>query len=359
MITPAPLMLEVLVIAFVCAVTVGRWCLVNDSAADKLINRALGWSCLSVLFVTGGAGSEFADLAQRLFLVCGVLSLSSVYGLAGLFTRPDSGSALRRQRRYDLSAVVAGGLLMWTGLPVEPGFGWKSCVVWMIFNLPLALAGLGVIQASLREIRAENASMRARFAFSALMVAAAFWVYAPIADGIQVLGGGLSNSPGQHWTLMSCLTLSLVTSLTAVPMGNALLTRTGWDRTGRDLRRLLPLWRDLTAAVPEIVLPPRTGHSRDPDSRLYRTIVEIRDALLQLQQYVPPDGAADRHVENYAVRIARAAQDKRQGAVPVMAAKGLDRRESVDRDMAGELSHLLDVARVWPRARARALAEPR
>ncbi|WP_461027878.1 MAB_1171c family putative transporter, partial [Streptomyces sparsus] len=51
------------------------------------------------------------------------------------------------------------------------------------------------------------------------------------------------------------------------------------------LRRLRPLWSDLTAAVPEVVLHERLLR-RELRLRLHRRVVEIRDALLALQPHV-------------------------------------------------------------------------
>nr|BFD87571.1 hypothetical protein StreXyl84_69720 [Streptomyces sp. Xyl84] len=65
----------------------------------------------------------------------------------------------------------------------------------------------------------------------------------------------------------------------------------------RVLRRLDPLWRDLIAAVPSVALCAPRHHllevlwPRGPrDLIVYRKIVEIRDAILVLREYVPSDG---------------------------------------------------------------------
>ncbi|MEV6651989.1 MAB_1171c family putative transporter [Streptomyces sp. NPDC051219] len=58
-------------------------------------------------------------------------------------------------------------------------------------------------------------------------------------------------------------------------------------RTGRHwlyFRRLAPLWTDLTAAVPEVVLGEELRR-RELQMRLHRRVVEIRDAILALQPY--------------------------------------------------------------------------
>ncbi|GAA3741681.1 hypothetical protein GCM10022225_26460 [Plantactinospora mayteni] len=67
------------------------------------------------------------------------------------------------------------------------------------------------------------------------------------------------------------------------------------------MRRLEPLWRDLVAAVPDVVFSPAsTGVAMPGRARfgLYRRIVEIRDALLVLRSYVTERAlqVADRHV---------------------------------------------------------------
>ena len=49
---------------------------------------------------------------------------------------------------------------------------------------------------------------------------------------------------------------------------------------------LLPLWRLVTGAVPEVVLP-HTGQL-SPTPRLHRRVVETRDALTQISPHLPP-----------------------------------------------------------------------
>lgn len=51
------------------------------------------------------------------------------------------------------------------------------------------------------------------------------------------------------------------------------------------VRRLRPLWRDLTTAVPDVVLSAPLG--RNPRIQLHRVVIEIRDAASALDPYVP------------------------------------------------------------------------
>ncbi|GAA0643360.1 hypothetical protein GCM10010174_77750 [Kutzneria viridogrisea] len=54
------------------------------------------------------------------------------------------------------------------------------------------------------------------------------------------------------------------------------------------LRRLTPLWRDISLAVPSVVLVPPSRGLTAPGMRIYRMVIEIRDGLLVLRNYVPP-----------------------------------------------------------------------
>ncbi|HET9256085.1 MAG TPA: MAB_1171c family putative transporter [Pseudonocardiaceae bacterium] len=85
--------------------------------------------------------------------------------------------------------------------------------------------------------------------------------------------------------------------------------------TGREalaLYRLHPLWRVLVQAAPEVTFPGTVPRGRVRDlvsalprvhTKLYRRIIEIRDALLVLSRYVTPEMTrqAREHVSNHPV----------------------------------------------------------
>jgi hypothetical protein len=56
--------------------------------------------------------------------------------------------------------------------------------------------------------------------------------------------------------------------------------------------RLYPLWAVLRRAIPEIVLPPDPAMRRSIRYRLYRRVIEIRDAQLALRPYAEPERIA-------------------------------------------------------------------
>lgn len=113
-------------------------------------------------------------------------------------------------------------------------------------------------------------------------------VATPLTTAAEVIRDQPSPDPDMSTKALTFFVASVCAAgVVAIPLASTLLARTGWDRTGRYCRRLQPLWRDVTAAVPEIVLElPRDRHGRvQPATRLHRMIVEIRDSLLHLKRY--------------------------------------------------------------------------
>jgi hypothetical protein len=83
------------------------------------------------------------------------------------------------------------------------------------------------------------------------------------------------------------------------------------------LYQLHPLWRIVVQATPEVTFPGTVPHGRVRDlltslpqihAKLYRQIIEIRDALLILSRYVTPDivRQAREHVSSHSVPAALA-----------------------------------------------------
>ncbi|MEV5300241.1 MAB_1171c family putative transporter [Amycolatopsis methanolica] len=93
-----------------------------------------------------------------------------------------------------------------------------------------------------------------------------------------------------------------------------------WTATLRSLRRLEPLWRAITKAVPEVRsagIADESGQPREASWRLERRYVEIRDGLLLLSPYRTPDPTAvDHDAAVEAAMIAEAIAAKQAGVPP-------------------------------------------
>ncbi|MEV0337682.1 MAB_1171c family putative transporter [Nocardia sp. NPDC050713] len=340
----APMWLMVPVFLMQASVTLGRWLLVNDTRADRLINRALTFSAVCVLSALVDTDLGADGWSSKVFLVCGALALASVYGLAELFDGADPALVRRRQWAYDV-LVVSGAvsLLLGDGL-AAPATWWRTALWVAIFQLPMAAAGVRTVRACLREMPRTRSRLE-RIAYSALLATAAYWCAAALfAAATSVLDGVAYPT---QWTVASCLVYLFVAILSAIPLARAFGARSGLDRTGRELRTLQPLWRDLTAAVPEVVLRPAAGRITEPDSRLYRMVVETRDALQHLRMYMPRDGSGEPGIAAYARRISQAVDAKAAGAAPSV--EGAAREiPYAGKDLDAELGYLLELARAWP-----------
>ena len=98
----------------------------------------------------------------------------------------------------------------------------------------------------------------------------------------------LINALTSYLALLSCLSLVLGS---LIPFGELLARRMG---ALAQLRRIYPLWREVTRAVPEVMLPgtrDRRGDDwinlSDPAGRLNRRQVEILDGLSRLRPWMP------------------------------------------------------------------------
>lgn len=78
--------------------------------------------------------------------------------------------------------------------------------------------------------------------------------------------------------------------LLVLSAGRAVVQLLRLDRDSRALRRLYPVWRDLTAATPGVVLTLRPGDRRGSSTaeRLHRRRVEILDAAAIVGRWAVP-----------------------------------------------------------------------
>ncbi|MFI6171694.1 MAB_1171c family putative transporter [Nocardia sp. NPDC051052] len=352
MTAPAPMWVVIAAIAVLCGVTLARWIVIDSTPAARLVNRAILWVSVGAVTQYSVVATGHEALAVQFFLFCSVLAAANLYGLAKLFVGADPATARDRQRIYNVAAVLAGTTVVLVGTPEGSGgagFWARAVLSWTVFNMPLLVAGVHITRACLRDIRVE-ASLLKQVPYIGLLALATGWFIGAGLTVVQAFDGKPPGTISIEWSLVSCLFCILVAFVTAVPLAQVILARAGWDRTGRNLRRLEPLWRDLTAAVPEVVLPAGVGLGRDSESRLYRMTVEIRDALLHLRPHLSVDDVPESSVETYATQIARAARARERGITPLGAPPSHFQQISA-RDMTSELGYLLDLARHWPRAR--------
>ncbi|WP_040774281.1 MAB_1171c family putative transporter [Nocardia pneumoniae] len=354
---PVSILVSVVVLAAV--VTAGRWLLVNETAADRLINRAWSWNLLGLLLYGVTSAAHCPDLGRRLFLGGGLMAVGNIFGLARLVDGADTETARRRQRRYD-AASAAAAISVFIGEPVVHGALPMEYTefIWAMTAVPMAFSGFLVGRAAFRELRIGDSSTKERLTYTALLAFSVYWSVSSVIALVRSIAGTPPSEPGRVWAVLAFLMLAVVTLLTAIPLITVLLARAGWDRTGRACRRLRPLWLDLTAAVPEVVLFDDYSLPGESASRLYRMTVEIWDALLHLKPYLPmpaergAPAEIDNDVRGYALRLAQAVRAKRDGRGPTPDLPARSVAQAQPRDRAAELRYLLELAHEWPKAAA-------
>src|SRR5690606_15959995 len=103
---------------------------------------------------------------------------------------------------------------------------------------------------------------------------------------VQLVSG--TNYPGLEnllsTTLKQATVLSVALGVCLPPLSVAVEYVAAWST----LRRLRPLWAQLTAAAPYVVLATSVRRRRVP-FRLERCVIEIEDACLALREYVSVD----------------------------------------------------------------------
>ncbi len=347
------------VVVFVVPMTIGRWIFVNDTTSDRLINRTWSWDLTGVLLYELMAALGHPYLAKCLYLGPGMIALSGFYGLARLVDGADAKGARARQRRYD-SIAVAVAVSLIVGAPVAHSmfhFDYTE-LVWTLSGIPGSLSGFLFARACVRELRVADSPVREKFTYALLLAFALYWTISWPILLVRSLAGTPPSRPGTVAAVVAVLMLAAITLLTAIPLVTVLVARAGWDRAGRICRRLRPLWCELTAAVPEVVLLDDPSAPRDSASRLYRMTVEIWDALLHLKPYAPdaselgsPSVTAD-NVRAYALRAAGAARAKRHGSTPAPSSSARGEVRAGRRDRRAELEFLIGLAREWPKAAA-------
>ncbi|MER7451686.1 MAB_1171c family putative transporter [Nocardia beijingensis] len=348
--SPIPAPIAIPLIAFVAVVVLGRRIVLHRTAVDRLLNRAMLWGTATLVLLERGIAPAVGSLLHQLSMATLLMEVAGLYGAARLWSGADPGLASARQRSYDLAGLAGGAIILAVGTPARQEGrllgqvpDWQTAVVWSILWLPLLAAGRLAWRAALRELRSPESTAAERLVYATLLTTLMVGAAGLAVSAVRLVAPDAAADPAMaRWAAPTFAASALGAALLAVPLIAGLRARAGWDRAGRYCRRLWPLWRDLTAAVPEVVLAPDIPLD-DSEARLIRMTVEIRDALMRLRHYLPeePDDA------DYVAQLLRAIAAKSSGA-PVFP-RPLDRPAGLrGGDIHSDLRLLLALARRWP-----------
>ncbi|MEU0872168.1 MAB_1171c family putative transporter [Nocardia brasiliensis] len=368
MVSPVSDVVAWTVIGYTALIGVGRLLFTSRTMFDQLANRMLLWFLIGLVLYRCTPAPSVGSVPNQLALGCIAMIVMYLYGLVRLWEAgAESDAAWRRQRIYCAVAVLSTALTMLAGpfaeragRLVEHNLNWGGLVFWTANSVPLVASMLAFTHLVVDELRTANRRPLVR-GLCVLMLLSIVPFYADVVVVMGELCWGW-QPPYPHIVRVELAFTSIgffATTLVAGPVVGHLMEHAGLDRDGRVCRRLRPLWRDVTAAVPEIVMSPVDGPARrDTTARLLRMTVEIRDALLHLGPYLAAAPAAtesstNQHDESeaklrdYACRLADAARSRRSGTLPPRTGV-VPQPFPTAQDFDTELRQLLDLARVWP-----------
>ncbi|WP_141809329.1 MAB_1171c family putative transporter [Nocardia bhagyanarayanae] len=321
------------------------------------------WGLLALLLYRWPETGPFAGVVERLAIGCVVLSTSYLVGIALVEgVNEDMSQVRQRERRYCAIALASTATVLFAGwsadaegLPLDLGIGWQGFLLILSISVPIAVNTVLFAIRGIRELWIGSHEGVEKLAGLVLFVVNLFaWtnqllMMSQIVFGRPDLGPHL---PRVEWIFTICIAAN--GALLALPLAASLGEAAGLDAAGRSCRRLRVLWRDLTEAVPEIVMPPGVGTGSR--GRLFRMTVEIRDAILHLGPYLPPVHGEDPsggpgELDRFAHRLALATAARKAGVQPENPT-GARLSGLPAGDFDADLRQLRELARAWRRMRS-------
>ncbi|WP_405183716.1 DUF6545 domain-containing protein [Nocardia sp. NBC_01377] len=303
---------------FVAVVAVARLTLVHSSTGERHINKLVALATATALLREPAIAARVAPVvpggAPTLYTVWHALFVLMSALFVGLFLLWDRGLAQYRkpQRRVVLLACAIGVALFVVaeparraGMSIPEAGGWRYAVY---CSLTAALLVGFCVCNSRPVLMLRTQTQKERLVVLFLYVAACgtTLVSALMACGAMMRAAGMSNLftdfahlNGSCELLLPLLFLGHATLVPSVLRSAAKLARL--DPDSRALRRLYPVWRDLTAAVPGVVLELNRIDRRGATTaeHLHRHRVEIMDAAAIVGHYTAPlPDAVDELIEN-------------------------------------------------------------
>jgi hypothetical protein len=348
----------------VVAIRLGYW---RFTTVDRHVNGFLVLLLLQGTLLAPPIRHALSDaVAFQLVVAVGILERAPM----SLFAAHWLGRDARPSVAY-LVAILCAAATVLLGTPARTHgittfdyTGATMAAYWSVYSLPVvvsATVGLRACVPALRN-RPDRLEIALYGAICAILVAHLGYSCVIFVNAMLLASGrrtALAAGLGASYTDV-VLGFGLVLIVPgAVPLVARGVERLKLDRWSRRRRQLLPLWRDLTAACPEIVhLAPAGVTDHQTRYLLHRTIVEIRDCIVILSRYATPIPTAVNaaitatkgHGEmlTYAAKIAFAAAAKTRG--DSMSGATLTRQSTAD-DLLDETDELTRLALVWPRAK--------
>lgn len=362
-----------------------RWCRAN--LYQTYFNNVMAWLLLAQLLresrvETGLSGSSLMTVttAQQLSCAAMILACGELIGFTMLWNRISPEETRRSHRYYRVLAVAlcvaflaAGTRARDAGQPLEVSGGWDAILALSFYltTLVIMLARMmWMFGSELRKATDKRELLLAAAGVLSVVVVAAACLEALVLAVTDQLGWTHTVQFRLRVHGSEFLWMAVVLYLFgAVPLAVRLHSYLGLDRVSRTWKSLQPLRLGMTAVVPESSFHVDHGRYRFQKTtlQLHQTVIEIRDAILQLRHYVGGTAphelahflrvnsvpAHEQSSATHAFQLAHAARAKIAGHTPQTPDKALvvDSRST---SLYEEAADLLELAKWWTPAVAAA-----
>lgn len=279
------------------------WCRAN--LYDTYFNNVMVWLLLAQLLRERDVEAVLSERAMMSVttaqqLSCAAMDLACVelIGFTMLWQGMSAARTRRVQRYYRLATValcvaflIAGTRARVAGQPLEVSGGWEA--VWALSFYITIITVMLARMAWMFGAEMRKATDTREFALAAAGVLAVVVTTGACLEAVIL---AVTDQLGLTHTLRFRLALHgseflwmavAMYLFGAVPLATRLLSYLGLDRVSRNWRGLQPLRSNITALVPE------SRFNLEHDGRrfqrttlqLHQTVIEIRDAILQLRRY--------------------------------------------------------------------------
>lgn len=360
-----------------------RWCRAN--LYQTYFNNAMAWLLLAQLLrerrvqaALSGSALMGVTAAQQLSCVAMILAGGEFIGFTMLWNRVAPEATRRSHRYYRWAAVVLSAAFLATGTrariagqPFEVSGGWDAVLALSLYLTIIVILVARLLwmfgSELLRATDTRELLLAAAGVLAVVVTAAACLEALVLAVSDQL---GWSDTVGFRMRVhgFEILWMAVIVYLFGtVPLAVRLQSYLGLDRVSRTWRTLQPLRRSMTAVVPESSFDLEHDDRRFQKTtlQLHQTVIEIRDAILQLRHYVratAPDELAqffrtysvpddERDCATNAFEMARAARAKAAGDQPATPDQALV-VSSRSTSLCEEAADLSSLAKWWTPALA-------
>lgn len=299
-------------LAILALVIVGRLVFVRERQLDQLITWLLfWWLCAAVLREPWMQDLLIDATPLTLSDIRLLTHASAMFGAGTIFLMVRAFSNVRRVRRRAVALVYAiivveVAALAWiseparaAGAAIEELHDWRPAAYMLIYSSQMPIALAAVAAACIRVLRHGDAVRRTRVWAVVILLTgsvSAFDHLTRIANGFM-LSLGVQNG-FTEWRSESNDVLFLPVATAAAiavsfPIFTAIRTRRANDPSSAAVGVLMPMWKDLSAAMPAISLQTTTSALASSVEREHRMRIECEDALYELLSYMRPEDRAE------------------------------------------------------------------